>query len=193
MPRTPEQYEEIRNEKKQKIMETALLLFATEGYHVASISMIAEKANISKGLMYNYFESKEDLLNSILDHGFRQLFEGFDPNRDNVISNEEFAHYIDSMFTLLDRNQLFWKLYFGLFLQPSLQEILSKKLMEWYAPLLSMLCEFFNRKGSEDPETEALIFGSLLDGIGFNYIMNPSLYPIEKVKKQLIRKYLNRE
>ncbi len=190
MPRTPEQYEEIRSEKKQIIIEAALSLFAEKGYHSASISMIAEKANISKGLMYNYFDSKEALLSAILDHGFKQLLYSFDVNNDKNISDEEFEHHIHSMFSMLNENKDFWKLYFSLFVQPTLQEIVAQKMMEWYMPLLAMLKDYFERKGVEDPETEALIFGSLLDGIGFNYLMAPSLYPIEKVKKQLINKYI---
>ena len=190
MPRTPEQYEEIRNEKKRVIMDAALDLFANDGFHATSISKIAEKANISKGLMYNYFESKEELLNTILDHGFRQLLDNFDINHDNTITDEEFEHYIHSMFSILDENQSFWRLYFSLFVQSPLQEIISQKMMEWYTPLLSMLKDYFERKNVENPEIEALLFGSLLDGIGFNYIMAPSLYPIEMVKKQLIKKYI---
>lgn len=190
MPRTPEQYEEIRNEKKRAIMNVALDLFANEGFYSTSISRIAEKANISKGLMYNYFESKEELLNTILDDGFKRLIQNFDINNDNIITDEEFEHYIDSMFSILDENQSFWRIYFSLFVQSPLQEIISQKMMEWYTPLFSMLNDYFKRKNVEDPETEALLFGSLLDGIGFNYIMNPSLYPIEKVKKHLIKKYI---
>ena len=64
-PRTEEQFEEIRESKKNLIQEVALELFATRGYHSTSISMIAKEADISKGLLYNYFESKEELLNSM--------------------------------------------------------------------------------------------------------------------------------
>lgn len=190
MPRTPEQYEEIREEKRRTIMNAALELFAKEGFHSSTISKIAEKANISKGLIYNYFDSKEELLNAILDYGFKQMFSNLDIHHRNIITDEEFEHYIHSMFSVLDNNQSFWKLYFGLFLQSSLQEIIAKKMEEWYIPLLTMLKDFFERKNVEDPETEALMFGSLLDGIGFNYIINPSLYPIETVKKHLIKKYI---
>ena len=60
MPRTPEQFEKIREEKRNHIMEVALECFANEGYHSTSISKIAKSAGISKGLIYNYFELNED-------------------------------------------------------------------------------------------------------------------------------------
>ena len=66
MPRTEEQLNQIRKDRKQAIMDTALEVFASHGYESTSISMIAKKAGVSKGLMYNYFESKEDLLAHIM-------------------------------------------------------------------------------------------------------------------------------
>ena len=53
MPRTKEQFEEIRSRTKQKILESALELFAEKGFKGTSISEIAKTANISKGLAYN--------------------------------------------------------------------------------------------------------------------------------------------
>ena len=62
MPRTEKQFEEIRATKKALILDAALQVFARDGYHNASISKISKQAGISKGLMYNYFNSKEELL-----------------------------------------------------------------------------------------------------------------------------------
>ena len=66
MPRSIEQYEAIRKEKRELILDTALSLFAENGFHQTSIEQIARKAGISKGLTYNYFESKELLLQAVL-------------------------------------------------------------------------------------------------------------------------------
>ena len=71
MPRTEEQYESIRENRKTEIVNASLKLFAHNGYHSTTISMIAKEANISKGLVYNYFKSKEEVLKTI-------LFEGID-------------------------------------------------------------------------------------------------------------------
>ena len=67
-PRTPQQLDKIRKERRKAIMDTSLEVFSEYGYESASISMIAKKVGISKGLMYNYFESKEELLIDALQY-----------------------------------------------------------------------------------------------------------------------------
>ena len=58
-PRSAKQFKDIRKQKTELIMETALELFAENGFHATSMSQIAKKAGISKGLAYNYFENGE--------------------------------------------------------------------------------------------------------------------------------------
>ena len=93
-PRTPTQFAEIRENKKKEILSAALDLFANEGYHQASIARIAKKANISKGLIYNYFNSKEELLKELIEIGFETLVQPFDQNKDGVLTEEEFEFFI---------------------------------------------------------------------------------------------------
>jgi AcrR family transcriptional regulator len=188
-PRTAEQFEEIRGEKKALIMETALELFATKGYHGTSISMIAKDAGISKGLIYNYFESKEILLNSIIDHGFLQLKLMIDPNQDGKITTDELEAMIHKSFELVQTHPRFWTLYFSLLPQADVFELIEEKFRNIYKSLITMMTEFFKRKGVEDPEAEAIVLGSLLDGIFINFVFHGDNYPMDAVKRKLLERY----
>lgn len=55
-------------ERRLQILETALTVFASNGFKGASIKDIAQAAGISQGLMYHYFVSKEDLLEATVEH-----------------------------------------------------------------------------------------------------------------------------
>jgi leucyl aminopeptidase len=90
-PRTPKQFKEIREEKRNLIMDTALEHFASEGYYATTINHIAKHAGISKGLMYNYFESKEALLKAIIQRSVMEVYSYFDIDRDGYLSEEELA------------------------------------------------------------------------------------------------------
>lgn len=58
--------------------------------------------------------------------------------------------------------------------------------------MISMLTEYFIKRGVEDPEAEAIILGSLLDGIYMNYLINPENFPLASVKKKLLDIYCNK-
>ncbi|RNB89469.1 TetR/AcrR family transcriptional regulator [Brevibacillus fluminis] len=66
-PRTKEQNEEIRKQRRQEILQAAILVYADKGYAASEIGEIAERAGLARGLVYHYFKSKQAL--------FRELYE----------------------------------------------------------------------------------------------------------------------
>ncbi len=189
-PRTEEQYREIREEKKALIREAALELFAKGGYHATSISKIAEKANISKGLIYNYFDSKEDVIKDLLDEGIQRMLGGLDMNKDGILQREEVENYLNEIFDIIKANPEFWKLYFSVSLQPAIYNLVKEKIEDYTMPIFKMITNYFKEQDLKNPETETMIFAALLDGIGFHFIMDPENYPIDRVKKILIERYV---
>jgi len=188
-PRTEKQFEEIREEKKQLIMETAMELFALHGYENTSISQIARKANISKGLLYNYYESKEELLETILHTGIDELLEVFDPNKDGVLEVPEMEFFLTETFRIIKEHRNFWKLYMSISLQTSVFKLIEKRIEELYVPLTKMTVDYFSTAGFKNPVIEAVLFGALLDGITLDYVMKPDMFPLDNIKDELIERY----
>jgi AcrR family transcriptional regulator len=58
--------ENAKNSKRNNIMQAAVEIFAARGFHKATIAEIAQKANVSTGLIYSNFENKQDILLSIV-------------------------------------------------------------------------------------------------------------------------------
>ena len=189
-PRTEKQFEAIREEKRAKILDAALELFGHEGYHNGSISKVARKAGISKGLVYNYFESKEAIVREILNTGIQKMLNIFDTNHDGVLEKSEIEFFLNEMFEHLKNNQKFWKLYFSISLQPEIYPLVKEKIDELSQPIMSMVVQYFEESGFQNPQTETMIFAALLDGVGFHFIMDPDNYPLETVKQTLIERYV---
>lgn len=63
MARTPK----VVEDRREQIIEAALRVFAQKGYAKATNKDIAREAGITPGLIYYYFESKDALLNAILE------------------------------------------------------------------------------------------------------------------------------
>ena len=93
MPKTKEQYEAIKLQRKQEILNGALYLFALNGYHATSSDSITKYVGCSHGLLYHYFPTKELL--------FDELFEGVIKTKHReIIKNIDFSE--DPKFLVLD-------------------------------------------------------------------------------------------
>lgn len=60
--------------QRRYIQERAMNVFAASGYHGTTMEQVAEAAEVSKGTLYNYFSSKEDLFASLIEQGIDGLF-----------------------------------------------------------------------------------------------------------------------
>lgn len=185
-PRTSQQYGKIRHEKKELIISTALELFAENGYHATSISQIAKKAKISKGLTYNYFESKKDILDELIEHGFETIFQSFDINKDGILTKDEFIHFIRQNFKLLHENLPHWKLFFSLLLQPQVADSFAKDYEEKGAPMFQMMFNFIKAQGSTDPEGDLMAISSMLEGAFLYCVVAPKIFPMEIMEEKII-------
>ncbi len=162
MPRTKQQNETIRSQKRQLIVETALALFASDGYAHTSISRIAHEAGISKGLLYNYFESKEALLLAILEEGVQSVWAG---RLTENMTPEDFLRYIGDIFALVDGHRDFYRLYTALSTQPGVAHLLSGFAQGDYSEGLRHLYAFFVRQfGPEEAMREMLFMSALAKG-----------------------------
>jgi len=63
-----EQFNSLEPEKQERIINAALREFARSGYEKASTNAIIKEANIAKGSLFNYFNSKKDLYLSLFDY-----------------------------------------------------------------------------------------------------------------------------
>ena len=61
MPKTKEQFEQIRNERINQILQSALYLFVMKGYDAVNLDEVTKEANCSHGLLYHYFKGKDEL------------------------------------------------------------------------------------------------------------------------------------
>lgn len=189
MPRTPEQFEKIREKMRKQIMNAALELFANEGYYTTSISKIAKAAGISKGLMYNYFDSKEELVMSLLKEGLNKLAELFDPNKDGVLTRDEFAFFVEKSFDAVIENPTYWRLYFSIMMQVGIYDMVKEMYASILKDTMQLLVDYYQKRGVKDPLGEALLFGAVMDGITMNYLLNPEMFPLEEFKQKVIDKF----
>lgn len=143
--------------KREQILETALELFANEGYQNTSTSKIACQAGVSEGLIFKHFQSKEGLLNAVVNlanddiRDFIKRIENQDDPKKVIETAFDFPPLVSS-------NRDFWKLQFSLKYQcPSKQQYHEKK--ELINTFETMLEKAFRELDYDNPkmETELLM------------------------------------
>ncbi|TAN20119.1 MAG: TetR/AcrR family transcriptional regulator [Chitinophagaceae bacterium] len=187
-PRKKEDFSEMADASREKILKSAFELFANHGYSRTSVDMIAQKARISKGLIYHYFKSKEEILRGL----FIQFVE---ETNEQILWNESqspqaaLQQLIDFSVHFITGEVKLNRLMISLVLQPDVIKGIKKdmeRLREgWWGRLTALLKEL----GYKDPEAEGYLLGAILDGFGLGYIAMGKEYPVEKVKKLIEKKY----
>ena len=73
--------------RRAQLLEAALEVFTSQGYHAAAMDDIAERAGVSKPVLYQHFPSKLDLYLALLDSGaedlIAQIRNALESTRDN--------------------------------------------------------------------------------------------------------------
>jgi len=70
-------FKNLNEDKKKKILDACIYEFADKGYDQASTNSIIKKAGISKGILFHYFKNKKSLFYYILDYCIREMIEEY--------------------------------------------------------------------------------------------------------------------
>jgi len=62
-----------RHERRRQLLDAALEVFVTQGYHAAAMDEIAERAGVSKPVLYQHFPGKLELYLALLDESVGTL------------------------------------------------------------------------------------------------------------------------
>jgi AcrR family transcriptional regulator len=179
-------------EKRREVLSTALGIFVQEGYFAAKGASIAKATQISEEKLFSYFETKEDLLHTIVAEAVHILFGGLDPNDDGNLQEVELLFFINDYFDSIEKNLKFFKLFYALRLQPGVLPLYQQELDEIVSMKFDMLNEYFSQSGAADPEMETEFLTSMLDGIAMNYVLEAEGYPIDAMQQKVLNMYITK-
>lgn len=152
-------------EKQQKIFNTALELFATEGVDSTSTSKIAKSAGVSEGLIFRHFINKEGLLQAILSEGMNQAQTHFQSVIEEPDAQTRIKKAIEISFGISKEDYNFWRLVYTLKWQ---RGSIESEAMDAFRTSLERAFEELNY---EDPPAEARLIESIIDGIATEVLL----------------------
>lgn len=103
-----------RAERRAQLLSVATSKFGERGYHPTSMDDIAEAAGVTKPVLYQHFNSKEDLYISVIQQVgevLRERIDGF--AFEGATTYDRVREGIDVFFGVFDENSNMLKLFFG--------------------------------------------------------------------------------
>lgn len=169
-------------EKQEKIIRTALQLFAENGFDATSTSKIAKTAGVSEGLIFRHFGNKDGLLSAIMElgrekaHSYYQIILGHD-NPKMVIKG-----IIELPFTMEEEDTIFWKLLYAMKWQT---EVYDNTISQ---PLREGLEMAFSTLNYKNPIAEAELIMVLIDGLATSLLLRKPEHQ-EALLQSILEKY----
>ena len=62
-------------DKRRLILDAAIRVFARQGFHACRVSDVADEAGVAYGLVYHYFDSKEEILNTLFQERWQLMLD----------------------------------------------------------------------------------------------------------------------
>jgi AcrR family transcriptional regulator len=186
-----------KKEKKNQILEAAVRVFANKGVNSATISDIAEAADVGKGTIYEYFKSKDEIITAGF-HFFmgqvdesvqRRLFHLQDPLERLFAYFEAWSEVLDSeLLSYIEVVIDFWAE--GLRRKDTaLTMNLTEMYQEFRASLESLLDECIDKgciKAVDSRIVASILLGTL-DGLLLQWILDRSVFDIKEAIEILPR------
>ncbi len=78
-------------DKRRLILDAAIRVFARRGFHACRVSDVADEAGVAYGLVYHYFDSKEEILNTLFQERWQLMLDAIVEidRRDNLTAREK--------------------------------------------------------------------------------------------------------
>jgi len=62
-------------DKRRQILDAAIRVFATRGFHACRVSDVADEAGVAYGLVYHYFDSKEEIMGTLFTERWQVMLD----------------------------------------------------------------------------------------------------------------------
>ena len=133
---------ELQDRRKEQIMSAALSVVVAKGYDQSRMDDIVEKSQLSKGAIYWYYKSKEEVYLSLVDYWFVQYSSGVvDTLQQQESASDQLKALFDFFIGQFDKNPATFKLLVEFWRLAGLNPDFNAKLQQIYSDFLEYIIE----------------------------------------------------
>ena len=189
---TPTRRKDIPPQRRAQILAAAAGLFSRGGYQGVTVDAIAQRAGISKGNLYWYFRSKQEIFRLLFD----DIFERFGPPVQKIIESDEpprqkLRALTRTLFEIAEANPEAMYLILQIAGQPELREMVSFEYSQLMRRYIDFATPLFAAMGEEQPEDTAVVYVAILDALMALVVMGPDIYDRERIVAVLEERFIS--
>lgn len=171
------------------IQDAARTLFAERGYSATSMRAIADAAGVSLGLAYNYFEGKEDLLQTLVRTGIRQVRGSLAELDAAGAAAERLRAFVRASLHAVRDHREVWRLLYSLRHQPAALDAVRDEVDALHDTIHARLRSLCDALDSDAPALDARLLFACIDGAGQHYVRRPEAYPLDDVAARIANRF----
>ncbi len=179
---------------KDRILDTAFNLFLERTYDSVTLDQVAEKADVSKGAIFHYFDSKFKLASQSMFRYMKKewipMYRELDKTED---AEEVFKRSIEYSFDFFLDNPKFMQFFMDLYERSEREEMIEGELNKFYDGFLQAASDVFDDLGMEKPRLKAHILTASIDGLAlqFTFLGEDELPPVKELKDEIYRLFMD--
>jgi AcrR family transcriptional regulator len=198
-PRNPQLNELARASANEAILNAAEEVISRDGLHGARTDEVARVAGVSKGLVFNYYKTKDELFEAVVRRQLERTFAVWETNPPQGHGRERLASIASTAIDHVVQHLPAFRLLLSLMLQPGASSLVQRAAMSMKSkvqPYYAMLHETFEELGSSDPATDALLFQAAINGVAQQIALQPELlkspkhFPLDLLRERLVDAFL---
>ncbi len=146
-------------ERRAGILDAALAVFSARGFHSSSIDDIAREAGISKALIYEHFESKQELYADLLERNANELFERLASALAGVEVESGAARLatgLDAFFAFVEERRDAWRILFRDVVDPETSAVLGRMVEQVTAVVAALIAQDPGAQARDEQNDQAI-------------------------------------
>jgi AcrR family transcriptional regulator len=184
-------------ERRQQIMQAALACFARKGYHKTTMDDIVAESGLSKGTLYWYFKSKDELFFSLINSFFLEMQQDIGAIFEQHLSatgklrtmGRELASYFQEISEFLN---VFFEFYMQGTLNEQLNQLFHSMLSQYRGMIAGIIEEGFKTGEFKEVDADqlALAVMAAYDGLWFYKMLMPGEVDLDRASRAFIETLL---
>ena len=178
---------DVSTERKKQITDAATTVFSRQGFHKARIDDIAAEAGLSKGTLYLYFKSKDDIIASLLSKMFERELAALDSlKKDQRPAAERLLVFVEQFNKALLKWQRIIPIMFEFLSRISRQSVVQQAFKSYFHSYMEMLTPIIQQGVDSgefkpvDVQEIAIAVGAIIEGTIILWVYDPEYINLQR-------------